>query len=65
MDDATWQATARAADAHRAMQKELQRCYGARGVEWWHALQHADPTMQGIAEEYRAAKAALPKDSAP
>lgn len=47
-------AAARLADAHRAMQKELQRCYGARGVEWWH---HRDPTMQAIADEYRAALA--------
>ena len=57
-DDATWPAVARLADADRALRKELQRCYGARAVDWFYASRHADPTMQGIADEYRAAKAA-------
>lgn len=53
-----WPELARLADADRALLKELQRCYGARASDWRYATRHEDPTMQGIAEEYRAAGAA-------
>jgi hypothetical protein len=53
-----WPDLARLVDADRALLKELVRCYGAHALDWMNAPMHADPTVQGLAKEYRAAGAA-------